>query len=71
MHKHKVEHPGDCIRIVVQVNNLGYDETLMEAEELWSKYSDKVEAGWIRLPDTDEELLEILKLELTPPGDNL
>ena len=71
MHKHKVDRPEDCLRIVAQVNKLGYDCTLMEAEEMWNKYSDKVEAGWIGLPDTEEDLAEILKLELTPPGDNL
>lgn len=56
----KVEYPEDCIRIRNCLNIIGYDASLIDAENLWNKHSDDVCANWLYLPKTDEELLNIL-----------
>lgn len=66
-----VRYPDDCIRIVIQMNQLGYDCTLREAQELWEDYSDSCCAEWLILPTSNEELrtslLEAISGELPLP----
>lgn len=56
-----VRGPEDCyaedtkrIRDVVRAK--GYQCSLEQAKALWSEYSDSMAAGWLHLPDDDDEL---------------
>ena len=46
----------DCKRIKKVFADKGYDITVDQAENLWSKYSDSMCAGWLFLPKDDEEI---------------
>jgi hypothetical protein len=50
----------DCERIVKVARVEGYELTLKQAEELWENFSEGYCAGWLRLPDTDERLADII-----------
>ena len=56
--------PEDCVRIVKALLDVGYVITPYEAEMLWSTYSDRVDAGWLFLPDTDEEIVAAVRTYL-------
>ena len=58
----KVRYSKDCIRIKNIAEKLGYDCSLREAEELWETYSeDKYCAGWLILPEEDEQIIEAIE----------
>lgn len=50
----------DVIRIINVCAKHNIEITFVEAEELWSTYSDNYCAQWLVLPDSDEYLFEII-----------
>lgn len=53
-----VRHPDDCKRIQrVLADKLNIEWSLLEVEEMWDSVSDERCAGWIYLPDNDDELI--------------
>jgi hypothetical protein len=59
--KSNYEYPEDVERLVQAVLDNGYEIAMWEAESVWQDYSDDVDASWMILPDTSEEIWEILK----------
>jgi hypothetical protein len=58
---YKLEHPEDMADIVKIINELGYDVSLQEAEEIWGWFSGSVEAGWLSTNYYDENTKNGLK----------
>lgn len=58
---HRPEYIEDTKRIVKVAFENGFILSILEAEELWEEYSDSMAAGWMGLPDSDEELWAIIK----------
>jgi transposase-like protein len=52
---HKVEYPEDCIKVRNILNEMGYDVSLKEAEEIWQWFSSDREAGWLHVESYDNE----------------
>lgn len=50
----------DVIRMVKVAQKNGYDLLERDAYEFWKLYSEKVEADWLKLPEEDELLLQIM-----------
>jgi hypothetical protein len=55
---------GDVKRIQQVLKNNGYSSLLKDCGDLWDEYSETWCAGWLGLPETDEELWEILESKL-------
>lgn len=55
------EYLSDTERIVKVAFANGYTISLKQAEAAWEAYSDSMAAGWMRLPEDDEELWNILR----------
>ena len=55
------DYPEDVTRIQNVLAATGRYASRAECEYLWEKYSDSLAAGWIYLPDTDEELLNCIE----------
>jgi hypothetical protein len=53
-----VRYGADCKRIQDVLVERGLEASLSECEELWSAYSDSLCAGWMMLPDSDEEIYD-------------
>lgn len=49
-------HIGDVIRIQRVVEQNGYEADLEACAYLWEEYSDRYAAGWIGLPEDDDDL---------------
>jgi len=56
----KIEYPEDCIRIKRVLLDHGCDASLWECEKMWKEYSESMCAGWLFLPESDEDLFSIL-----------
>lgn len=56
----EVRYPGDVARIQRVAMAHGFVLTPMQAEQVWDLYSDSMAAGWMGLPESDEELWEII-----------
>jgi hypothetical protein len=54
-------YPDDCKRIAEVALKAGYAVSMWEAEAIWDAYSDSMAAGWMGLPDDDEELMSIVE----------
>ena len=54
------EYKDDSIRIVKVAFEHGIILTLKQAEDVWELYNDSMCASWMGLPETDEELWEII-----------
>lgn len=50
----------DVIRIRKALWDGGMNTYLVDAYYMWGEYSDSLSAGWIILPETDEEIFNIL-----------
>jgi len=48
----------DCRRIVNVMEEQGYIITMKEAWDIWSAYSMDMDAGWIGITETDENLFK-------------
>ena len=59
--EHKVEYPNDVWRIQNVAMSHGITLTTEQAEAVWRSYSDDMAAGWMSLPESDEELWEIIE----------
>jgi hypothetical protein len=55
-----VRYPYDCERIVKVLRSKGYGLSLHEAERMWESHSDSYCAGWLILPDIDQEIIDAL-----------
>ena len=56
------KHREDCEKIKAALVNNGYANAgLSDAVFLWSDYSDTYAAGWLGLPDTEEEIFDCVK----------
>ena len=53
-------YPRDVERIQKCLANKGYEATLGECESLWDKYSESMCAGWMNLPDTDDDIFRCI-----------
>lgn len=61
------KYRSDCLRILKAFRRYGfYDVNLVDCEDMWSDYSDTLAAGWLGLPETDEEILRILVIDFNP-----
>ncbi len=47
---------SDCERIQAICAARDYDVSITDADALWSKFSDSLCAGWLGLPDDDEDV---------------
>ena len=50
----------DCKRIQKLLFGRGYEISLHECEDMWESYSERSCAGWLFLPENDEEIIEAL-----------
>ena len=51
--------PEDCIKIVNAANQLGFDCTLKQAEELWKEHSKNYCARWLSLNNLESGELNL------------
>lgn len=56
----KFEYQDDVERIQKVLAVYDYEATLSECAELWDMYSDSMAAGWMSLPDGDQEVLNCI-----------
>jgi hypothetical protein len=56
-------HLEDCNRIKSVLESAGIAVSVYEAYLMWETYSDRYAAGWLFLPDSDEEILNALTEE--------
>lgn len=55
------EYSADCIRIQeALLRELGLIVSISEVYWMWLMYSSDLCAGWINLPETDKEIVEVL-----------
>lgn len=54
-----IYYRNDCQRIRKIARELGYEISMLQAQQLWKNYSATYSAGWLELPP-DDELKEIL-----------
>ena len=57
----KIDYPEDCLRIRNVLFVHGYIASFTECEELWAEYSNDLCAGWIFLPEEDDDIWRILE----------
>lgn len=58
--KARLPYQGDVDRIVRVMKENGYSITDEDAYKIWIDYSERVEATWLILPDSDEDLKNII-----------
>lgn len=56
----ETRYVSDCERIQNILSLEGFDYSLFECYTFWESYSEMSAASWLRLPESDEELLEAL-----------
>lgn len=54
------DYPGDIDRIQEALECSGRYASREDCEWMWRQYSDSMAAGWLILPDTDEEILRCI-----------
>lgn len=54
------EYLADTHRIVKVALQHGFTLSLPQAERAWLLFSDSMAAGWMNLPESDDELWEII-----------
>jgi hypothetical protein len=57
----RIEYPSDCKRIQQILLDHYWEATLAECQRLWQDHSDNMWAGWLVLPEDDEEVWEALQ----------
>ena len=55
------DYMEDCRRIQKVLLDHGYQADLRDCAEVWGKYSDDFCAGWLHLPDEDEDLFSSIE----------
>lgn len=58
--EHGQRYIDDIRRIKNILLHRGYNATLTNSEQLWDRYSDSMAAGWMTLPENDEEVFECI-----------
>jgi len=58
------DNRNDAQPIVEALWRLGIEISLRDAWEAWEKHSESMAAGWLFLPDTDEEILSSISYYL-------
>lgn len=56
----------DCQRMVQVMAQHGYYATEEQVRRMWDKYSDSMAAGWLHLPEDDEQLFMDLSYHFEP-----
>jgi len=56
------EYSNDTKRIKKALAENGYEATLEDCEEAWIRYSEGMAASWLGLPESDDELLDMVLL---------
>lgn len=59
--KHTEFYKNDCNRIQSVLLDYGYYATLEQCAELWELYSEDWAAGWLYLPENNEDLYKCIK----------
>jgi len=54
------EYSEDTLRVQSVAMDRGVTLTLQQAEDVWLRYSESMAAGWMNLPNDDEELWETI-----------
>lgn len=54
--EHERYHWSDCERIQSALLNYGIEASINECYDVWDEYSDKRAAGWLCLPDSDDDI---------------
>jgi len=52
---------NDVIRLQAVILQNGYEADYEDAANIWEDYSDSYAAGWLGLPDDDNELWQIIE----------
>lgn len=60
-----VRYPADCDRICRVLGSYGIVVSLHDAERMWGEYSESLCAGWLILPESDEEIFETLTIPVS------
>lgn len=60
----EIDHHSDCHRIQEVLLRNGYTSTLKDCYDLWSDYSYSYAAGWLYLPEEDEELWNTIQYRI-------
>ena len=55
-------YPEDVERIVKILAERGYRATNHQANQVWDMYSESMCAGWMILPENDEEVFDCIRL---------
>ena len=58
--KREVLYLDDCERVQTALRGVGIDRTLLQIERIWQAYSNESCAGWLHLPENDEDILSVL-----------
>lgn len=71
LNEHQQRHASDVERIQRVALSHGVLLGWMDAYSLWDNHSDSYAAGWLFLPDNDDELWNTIKYEIqdTPNGE--
>lgn len=56
----------DADRIAKCLADRGYEATPQQAVRLWERYSESFAAGWLGLPESDEEVFECVRPYFEP-----
>ena len=54
------DYPEDVKRIQQAFHKIDYHASEVVCEWAWQQYSDSVDAGWINLPSSDEEIRQLV-----------
>jgi cephalosporin-C deacetylase-like acetyl esterase len=57
---HEMNYPDDVKRIKRVLEEHDYSATNSQCVELWRMYSGSMCAGWLFLPDSDDEIFECI-----------
>lgn len=56
-----IEFPEDVDRICKALASVGLHATFRECERLWQCYSDSMAAGWMKVPEKSEDILDCIE----------
>ena len=66
---HCYDFPYDIMRIVRAMADCGFECSELEAQTMWSKYSDDLCSGWINVPDDSELVVRAIRSQFEPIDD--
>jgi hypothetical protein len=62
--KREIEYPDDVKRIQKVLFDNGYSATANQCVVLWERYSESMAAGWMNLPEKDEDIFEYISYDI-------